>query len=79
MEPDSWLLSNFVPLPGSHVYHNPELYGITWMSKDWDDYYLVGKGNNFNYCFEANGLNRDDQALNHSMMKTKLKQILGEQ
>lgn len=43
-QPDTVLVSSFAPLPGSDVYVHPEKYGIHWISSDWDDYYLVGKG-----------------------------------
>jgi len=31
----------FVPLPGTDIYRNPDKYGITQMSQNFSDYYLV--------------------------------------
>jgi radical SAM superfamily enzyme YgiQ (UPF0313 family) len=53
-KPDSVLISQFAPLPGSDTYNNPEKYSITYMSKDWSDYVLAGKG--FKSSFETNDL-----------------------
>jgi anaerobic magnesium-protoporphyrin IX monomethyl ester cyclase len=49
--PDSVFVSSFVPLPGSDTYANPLKYGIIWMSKNWSDYYTVGKYRSFGHCF----------------------------
>jgi len=42
-EPDEYFISNFVPYPGTDVWNNPEKYGITWMEKDFDQYYQISK------------------------------------
>jgi radical SAM superfamily enzyme YgiQ (UPF0313 family) len=75
--PDKWLLSSFAPLPGSDVYRNPNKYGITSMSRDWSDYYLVGKGGKFKPCFTTNFLTHKKQIELHSMAYNGLKEILG--
>jgi radical SAM superfamily enzyme YgiQ (UPF0313 family) len=64
-EPDKVLVSNFAPMPGCDVYMHPERYGITWMSQNWDDYYLVGKGGGFAPCFSTNELTVERQIVLH--------------
>ena len=75
--PDKWLLSSFVPLPGSDTFHNPKKYGITWMSDNWEDYYLVGKNGGFKPCFETRELSTDKQIYLHGLLYKSLKEILG--
>jgi len=75
--PDRWLLSSFAPLPGCDVFRNPEKYGITWLSKNWEDYYLVGKGGGFKPCFTTKTLSVEKQIYLHDMMYRGLKEILG--
>jgi len=58
-QPDKSFLSAFAPLPGSYVFKHPAEYGITWMSSDWSDYYLVGK--EFVPCFMSEGLSIRNQ------------------
>ncbi|MDY7091387.1 MAG: B12-binding domain-containing radical SAM protein [Acidobacteriota bacterium] len=54
----SYNLFNFVPLPGTDPYHNPERYGITWLSDDWKDYYILYGENQASYAFEHETLDR---------------------
>jgi anaerobic magnesium-protoporphyrin IX monomethyl ester cyclase len=75
--PDKWLLSAFAPLPGSFVYDHPEKFGITSMSENWGDFYLVGKNGKFNPCFTTNYLSYQKQIDLHKMMYNGLKEILG--
>ena len=42
-DPDQYFVSNFVPYPGTDVYDNPGDYGITNLSKDYDQYFQVSK------------------------------------
>lgn len=42
-DPDQILASNFIPYPGTPVGDNPGFYGITRMSKDFDQFYQLGK------------------------------------
>lgn len=76
-KPDKWLLSAFAPLPGSFTYAHPEMFGITSMSKDWSDYYLVGKDGGFRPCFETRYLTKEKQMELHKMMYEGLKERLG--
>lgn len=75
--PNKWLLSSFAPLPGSDTFHNPKKYGITWMSDNWEDYYLVGKDGSFKPCFETKELSIDKQRYLHDLLYKSLKEILG--
>lgn len=71
-KPDKWLLSSFAPLPGSDTFLNPEKYGITWISSNWDDFYLVGKDGSFNPCFETEELSFEKQVYFHDLLKNEL-------
>ena len=75
--PDKWLLSAFAPLPGSYVFNHPEKFGITHMSENWGDYYLVGKDGKFHPCFTTKYLTFEKQMELHDMMYNGLKEILG--
>lgn len=75
--PDKWLLSAFAPLPGSDTFSNPEKYGITSMSGNWEDYYLVGRGGGFKPCFATRNLSPERQIYLHDLMSKGLKEILG--
>jgi radical SAM superfamily enzyme YgiQ (UPF0313 family) len=77
VKPDKWLLSSFAPLPGSDTFCNPDKYGIIWMSKNWEDYYLVGKDGSFKPCFETAELSIERQIHLHSILYKGLKEILG--
>jgi radical SAM superfamily enzyme YgiQ (UPF0313 family) len=55
---DSYNLFNFVPLPGTDPYHNPAKYGITWISDDWKDYFILCGDNEASYAFEHETLDR---------------------
>lgn len=76
-KPDKWLLSSFAPLPGSDTFRNPSRYGITWMSPDWESYYLVGKEGQFRPCFETKSLTAERQIHLHEMLRHGLQEILG--
>jgi radical SAM superfamily enzyme YgiQ (UPF0313 family) len=69
-EPDKVLVSNFAPMPGCDVHMHPEKYGVTWMSQNWDDYYLVGKGGGFAPCFTTNELTVERQVVLHNDLLT---------
>jgi radical SAM superfamily enzyme YgiQ (UPF0313 family) len=75
--PDRWLLSNFAPLPGCDVFSHPERYGVTWLSHDWEDYYLVGRGGSFRPCFRTEELTFARQRQLHDLAYGELKEILG--
>lgn len=75
--PDKWLLSNFAPLPGSQVFHNPEKFGIDWLSSNWEDYYLAGANGTFKPCFSTKELKPDRQVYLHNLLYGELKSISG--
>lgn len=75
--PDRWLLSAFVPLPGSPSFHQPEKYGITRISQNWEDFYLVGNNVSFSPCFETDELTYDRQKCLHDMLMIGCRQVLG--
>lgn len=75
--PDKWLLSSFAPLPGSDTFHRPEKYGINWLSRNWEDYYLVGRDGGFQPCFTTEELTKRRQKMLHYMLREGLKEILG--
>lgn len=75
--PDRWLLSAFVPLPGSPSYHQPDKFGIKRISKKWQDFYLVGNNASFAPCFETDELTYDRQKYLHDVLLVGCKQVLG--
>jgi len=43
-EPQQWIISNFIPLPGCPIWNNPSAYGIKIMETDWKQYFtMAGK------------------------------------
>jgi radical SAM superfamily enzyme YgiQ (UPF0313 family) len=75
--PDKWLLSNFSPLPGCDVFNRPWDYGVNWISTDWSNYYLVGKGGGFKPSFTTNHLTGLTQLKQHNLLFKSLKEVLG--
>jgi len=43
--PEYYTISNFVPMPGCQIYSQPEKYGIKFRTKNWDEYFVVGRKN----------------------------------
>ncbi|MCK5547663.1 MAG: radical SAM protein, partial [Thermoplasmata archaeon] len=76
--PHKWLLSQFVPLPGCDVFIHPEKYGIKWISRDWDDYVLVGKEGKGGITFETEDLTREKLINMHDDMHNFLMDTLGD-
>ena len=75
--PDRWLLSAFVPLPGSEAFHQPKNLGIRWLSSNWEDYYLVGSNGSFRPAFETDVLTVERQIELHDQLYYGCQQILG--
>ena len=71
--PDKILISNFVPLPGSYVYDHPSEFNIDWMNDNWDEYYLLGKGQGSPYCFTTKELTIRQQNANREQLMDGLK------
>jgi radical SAM superfamily enzyme YgiQ (UPF0313 family) len=68
VRPDKWLLSQFVPYPGTEVFNFPEWFGITHISKEWDDYYTAGKGGKGGIVYETTNADTDDLQRFHDTM-----------
>jgi len=58
MKIDSYNLFNFIPLPGTDPFNHPEKYGITWISRNWKDFYVLHGNNEGAYAFEHETLGR---------------------
>jgi len=44
-QPQQWILTNFIPLPGCSIGKNPAKYGIKILVNDWKQYFLVAGQN----------------------------------
>jgi radical SAM superfamily enzyme YgiQ (UPF0313 family) len=55
---DDFAIAIFAPFPGTYPYHNPDKFGIKWLSKDWDDYYVLRGEGIPSITFETDELNR---------------------
>lgn len=65
IKPDKWLLQNFIPYPGTDVWKNPEKYGVLWISKNYEDFYTVGKGAKGGIVFRTKELDEEKIKLLH--------------
>ena len=72
---DSYNIFNFVPLPGTDPYHNPAKYGITRISDDWKDFFILCGENEASYAFEHESLNKTMLAEMRKYMITELNQV----
>jgi anaerobic magnesium-protoporphyrin IX monomethyl ester cyclase len=72
---DSYNLYNFVPFPGTDPYRRPERYGITWLSANWKDYFVLAGVNEASCAFEHRDLSRDTLARMRHFMIERLDQI----
>jgi hypothetical protein len=59
------------PFPGCDTYNNPDKYGVTWFSENWDDYYTIaGEDGIGGMPFETKWLKRDKAiALNREFVQ----------
>ncbi len=55
-DPDKYTLFSFVPLPGCDVWKNPQNYGVTNISKDWDNYFNIAGQYEGGVTFETKDL-----------------------
>jgi len=62
-DPDQIFLSTFVPFPGSHVWDNPEKYGITSLDRDYTKYSFVSEKGKGHIVFDTAHENRDRMLL----------------
>ncbi len=58
--PDQFFISNFVPYPGTDVWNNPEKYGITSISKNFENYYQIDKTYSGSVNIETKFLTKDE-------------------
>jgi radical SAM superfamily enzyme YgiQ (UPF0313 family) len=57
--PDKWLLSQFVPYPGTQVFLDHETFGITEIDRDLGKYYTAGIGGRAPIVYETVDCDRD--------------------
>jgi anaerobic magnesium-protoporphyrin IX monomethyl ester cyclase len=72
---DSYNLFNFVPLPGTEPYHFPDKYGITWISDNWKDFFILYGENEASYSFEHETLTRQTLADMRGYMIEELNKV----
>jgi anaerobic magnesium-protoporphyrin IX monomethyl ester cyclase len=58
-DPDKFTIFSFVPLPGCDVWKNPAKYGITHLSRDWDQYFNIAGNYEGGRTFETDSLSRE--------------------
>lgn len=68
-------LFNFVPLPGTEPFHNPQKYKIRWISKSWKDFFILCGDNEASYAFESETLDRQTLAEMRSYMIEELNTV----
>lgn len=62
----------FVPFPGCLPYHEPERFGITWLSNNWADYHILSGDCKPHVAFETDELNRETLLDMRSYVKEEL-------
>jgi anaerobic magnesium-protoporphyrin IX monomethyl ester cyclase len=70
VKPDVVTLTTFMPIPGSDVYHNPELYNGIILKHDYTDYDFslkYEKGQPFGFL--PNGMTLEDMEANREKLK----------
>lgn len=58
--PDKFTVFAFVPLPGCDVLKNPEKYGVTNISSDWDQFYNIAGQYEGGITFETKDMSKKD-------------------
>lgn len=58
--PDQYFVSNFVPYPGTQVWHNPSAFGVTNMVDDFNQYYQVNKEGYGGITIDTEWLTREE-------------------
>lgn len=59
-DPDKFTLFAFVPLPGCDVWKNPKKYGVTDLSKDWNQYFNIAGQYEGGITFETKDLSKKE-------------------
>lgn len=58
--PDFWNVSTFMPLPGSEAWKTPEKFGLKILTRDLDQYHMIGKDLRGNVVVETEGMSKAD-------------------
>lgn len=68
---DTVTLTNFIPLPGTDIFNNPEKYQIKILNKNWANYNIAITRNHqkFPFVHEIEGLKREDMMRNLEHVK----------
>jgi anaerobic magnesium-protoporphyrin IX monomethyl ester cyclase len=59
-DPDQYFVSNFIPYPGTPVWKSPQDFGVVRISKDFDQYYQVGKDGTGGLTIDTQWIRRAD-------------------
>lgn len=58
--PDFWNVSTFMPLPGSDAWNNPEKFGLKILTRDLNEYQMIGKDLKGNVVVETEEMSKED-------------------
>ncbi len=58
--PDFWNVSTFMPLPGSDSYNTPEKFGLKIITRDLNEYKMIGKDLRGNVVVETEEMSKED-------------------
>ncbi len=72
---DSYNLFNFIPLPGTDPFIHPEMYGITEISDDWKDFFMLYGENEATYPFSHENMDRETLAEMRAYMIEELDEV----
>lgn len=73
-DPDKFTVFAFVPLPGCDVWKNPGKYGITTISKDWNQYFNIAGQYEGGTTFETQALSKEEfRSLHEDLVQGLLK------
>jgi len=56
----SYACFSCIPYPGTRLFAEPARYGITYISRNWDEYAQIDKDNNVPYLMDTDSFSRDD-------------------
>ena len=72
--PDKFTVFGFVPLPGSDTWKNPEKYGITKLSEDWEQYFNIAGQYEGGMTFETKDMDKKEfKKLHDTLVESLLK------
>lgn len=58
--PDFWNVSTFMPLPGSDVWNDPDSFGLKILTRDLNQYHMIGKDLKGNVVVETEHMKKED-------------------